>query len=246
MKTKIVLTLSILLGSIIAQAEMNYSYEMKYGEGREVTLTLSGNPDTSDYNYFENLLDINTYFGENIYMYSQLEYSNLPVYGARVNGLNTFYLEYQNDQFKIILGDQYELYGRGLSFYTFQDQNIDYDNSLKGITLNYFLKQNIEISSLIGKGSYFYRSNPAFRETDLQLETSVIFNSVNYENDKFGYFQYAYTKQQLIIDPALTGIFEDKTEIYYDLNNRLEIALDHPSNDQGLIDIYLFAIFIFR
>ena len=40
---------------------------------------------------------------------------------------------------EIILGDQYELYGRGLSFYTFQDQNIDYNNSLKGITLNYFL-----------------------------------------------------------------------------------------------------------
>ena len=107
-----------MLGSIIAQTEMNYSYEIKYGEGSEVTLTESGNPDTSDYNYFENLLDINTYFGENIYMYSQLEYSNLPIYGTRVNGLNTFYLEYQNDQFKIILGDQYELYGRGLSFYT--------------------------------------------------------------------------------------------------------------------------------
>ena len=221
MNTKIVLTLSILLGSIIAQADINFSYEMKYGDGKQVTGTASDDPDTLDYNYFENLLDISTNLGDDIYIFTQLEYSNLPVYGSAADGLNSFYLEYQNENFRINLGDQYELYGRGLSFYTFQDQNIDYDNSLKGITLNYFLKQNIEISSLIGKRSYFYRSNPSFRETDLQLETSVIFSSVNYENDWLGYFQYAYTKQQLIIDPALTGIFEDKTEIYYELNNRL-------------------------
>ena len=46
MKTKLVLTLSIMLGSIVAQAEMNYSYEMKYGDGKQVTPK-----DTTDYNY---------------------------------------------------------------------------------------------------------------------------------------------------------------------------------------------------
>ena len=105
MKTKIVLTLSILLGSIIAQAEMNYSYEMKYGDGKQVTGTASDNPITSDYNYFENLLDINTFYGDNIYFYTQLEYSNHPVYGNRRSGLdslvNTFYLEYSDDRINI-------------------------------------------------------------------------------------------------------------------------------------------------
>ena len=205
---------------------------MKYGEGKQVTNTLSGNPDTSDYNYFENLLDINTNLGDDIYIYTQLEYSNLPVYGSSADGLNTFYLEYQNENFSMKLGDQYELYGRGMSFYTLQDQNIDYDNSLKGLALNYFLKENIEISSLIGKGDYYYRSNPSYRETDLQLNSSVILGSVNYENDMIGYSQYTYTNQQLIIDPTLTGIFEDKTEIYYDLDKRLE-------TDLQLIDIFL-------
>ena len=72
MNTKIVLTLSILLGSIIAQAEINFSYEMKYGDGKQVTGTASDDPDTLEYNYFENLLDINTYYGDNIYFYTQL------------------------------------------------------------------------------------------------------------------------------------------------------------------------------
>ena len=56
MITKIIVPLSIVLGSIFAQAEINFSYEMKYGDGKQVTSTLSGNPDTSAYNYFENLL----------------------------------------------------------------------------------------------------------------------------------------------------------------------------------------------
>ena len=69
---------------------------MKYGVGKQVTSTLSGNPDTSAYNYFENLLDINTNLGDDIYIYTQFEYSDLPVYGSTADGLNSFYLEYQN------------------------------------------------------------------------------------------------------------------------------------------------------
>ena len=52
------------------------------------------------------------------------------------------YLEYQNEKFIMKLGDQYELYGRGMSFYTLQNQNIDYDNSVKGISFKYFMREN--------------------------------------------------------------------------------------------------------
>ena len=232
MKTKIVLTLSILLGSIIAQAEMNYSYEMKYGDGNQVTGSASDNSITSDYNYFENLLDISTNLGDNIYIFTQLEYSNLPIYGSAADGLNSFYLEYQNENFSINLGDQYELFGRGMSFYTLQNQNIDYDNSIKGLSFNYIVSENIEINSLIGKGDYYYRSNSSNRETDLQLNSSVLLGSVNYTHDWLGYFQFMNTNQQLLIDPALTGIFEGTSEISSELDERLV-------TDSNLLNILL-------
>ena len=221
MNTKIVLTLSILLGSIIAQADINFSYEMKYGDGKQVTGTASDDPDTLDYNYFENLLDISTNLGDDIYIFTQLEYSNLPVYGSAADGLNSFYLEYQNENFSINLGDQYELFGRGMSFYTLQNQNIDYDNSIKGLSFNYFVSENIEINSLIGKGDYYYRSNSSNRETDLQLNSSVLLGSVNYTHDWLGYFQFMNTNQQLLIDPALTGILAGTSEIAIELDDRL-------------------------
>ena len=224
---------SLLWMSVInAQTEINFSYEMKYGDGKQVTGTASNSPVASDYNYFENLLDINTNLGDDIYIYTQLEYSNLPVYGSPADGLSAFYLEYQNEKFIMKLGDQYELYGRGMSFYTLQNQNIDYDNSIIGLSFKYFLRENIEISSLIGKSAYFYRSNPSKRETDLQLNSSVLLGSVNYSHDALGYFQYMNTRQQLLIDPALTGIFENKTEIFDDLDERL-------ATDSNLLNILL-------
>ena len=65
---------SLLWMSVIsAQTEMNYSYEMKYGDGKQVAPLTQ---DTTDYSYFENLLDVNTHYGDKIYIYSQLENSN--------------------------------------------------------------------------------------------------------------------------------------------------------------------------
>ena len=52
----------LLLGLIYSQIEMNYSYEMKYGNGKQVKSQASDNPDTTDYSYFENLLDLNNIF----------------------------------------------------------------------------------------------------------------------------------------------------------------------------------------
>ncbi|MDP6570432.1 MAG: DUF6029 family protein, partial [Candidatus Marinimicrobia bacterium] len=186
---------------ISAQAEVNYSYELKYGDGQQVTGTASGSPDTTAYSYFENLMDVNLYLGSNLYLFTQLEYSDNPVYGSRRTTLdsviNTFYLEYSGDNYLLKLGDLYELYGRGLSFYTHQDQNIDYNNSVRGAYLHYWLRDNIEISTLYGYGDYLYRSNPSFRKTNRKISSVVFAGSVRYEHDLLGFINYSYTNQNI-------------------------------------------------
>ena len=198
MNPQIILTFFIYWGIIIAQAEINYSYQMQYGKGKQITGTVSDDPDTANYNYFENLLDVNAYYGDNIYLYTQLEYSNYPIYGKRRSRLdslvNTFYLEYSNDRTNIQLGDIYELFGRGMCCYTLQNQNIDYNNSIKGLNIRYFLRENIEISALIGKGDYYYRSKPSNREADLQLNSSALLAAVDFSTDMWGNFQFLNSK----------------------------------------------------
>ena len=183
---------SLLMGLISTQVEMNYSYELQYGNGAKVTKQESLNPDTTDYSYFENILDINTYYGDNIYIHTQIEYSNPPVFGYDRTGIDSIisalYIEYSYDRFNLKLGDLYALYGRGLSLYIFQDQAIDYGNSIKGLAINYFLNDNLKITSLVGAGKYAFRSNPANRKTDYQFKTNAILGMIDYDTQLFGYF----------------------------------------------------------
>jgi len=55
---------------------------------------------------------------------------------------------------------------------------------------------------------------------------------VNYTHDRWGNFQFMNTNQQLLIDPALTGIFEGTSEIVSDLAERL-------ATDSNLLNILL-------
>ena len=225
MKTRLAILMALFSGFLSAQVEMNYSYEMKYGVGQQVT---SLTQDTTDYSYFENLIDINTSFNENIYLFTQLEYSNPPVFGysrTRIDSiLNTFYIEYSHERFNVKLGDLYELYGRGLSFYTMQDQNVDYDNSIRGLALNYSLKENLEISTLVGTGEYAYRSKPTYRKSDYQINNNVILGSIDYETGPLGSMQFiCLNKTTFLIYNFIKDLRGDGSNIGEELADRTSI-----------------------
>ena len=46
-------------------------------------------------------------------------------------------LEVHQDEIDYIFGDIYTVYGRGLSLYSFNDRDIDYDNSVRGLSMFY-------------------------------------------------------------------------------------------------------------
>ena len=100
MKTQLAVMMALFAGILSAQVELNYSYEMKYGDGKEV-YDKSPNeidPPHDDYNYIENLIEINTTFSNGVYLFTQLEYSNPPVFGynrTQIDSLlSRFYFEY--------------------------------------------------------------------------------------------------------------------------------------------------------
>jgi hypothetical protein len=232
-----ILTFLFGLAILSSQVEMNFSYEMKYGDGQQVKDTASNDPDTSLYNYFENLLDVNTYIGDNIYIYSQVEHSDAPVFGNTQSGINTFFLEYQSDDLSMKIGSLYELFGRGMVYYTNYDQAIDYDNSIKGLSSNYQVNDEFSISTMIGKGDIHFRSNPSFRKTDRELNTSVTMISLLGEHQKIGYYQLLGLRQKLIISSIYSGIFEGKT----DLISELKVRRENDSNIKSIYTDFLFG-----
>ena len=72
MQNKLVSFFFLICSFLFSQLESNYSYQMKYGNGKQITLQASDNPDTTNYSYIEHLLDINTYIGNNIYTFIQI------------------------------------------------------------------------------------------------------------------------------------------------------------------------------
>ena len=229
MKSSFFLLIVSLGNILLPQVEMNYSYEMQYGNGKQVIGQASEDPYKEDYSYLENLLDINTYIGNHLYGHIQFEYSDPPIYGYNRNSidsmLTTIYIEYSNDLYSIRLGDQFELYGRGMSFYTFQDQNIDYDNSVMGISANYYIHENIKLSTLFGTGEYPFRSNAAERKTDYHFDTNVGLFAIDYDNQYFGYFQtIALFQQSLLGSNLVTDLCQDDNEIGEDLTAMLPVS----------------------
>lgn len=221
-KIKWMYSLILFYGFLFSQLDINYSYELKYGTGKQVT-----DKKKSDYSYFENLLDINTAY-KNIYFYSQLEFSDPPVFGiirTRLNQLvNRYSLEYETDKITLKLGDLDELYGRGLAYYSFADQNVDYDNLLNGLSINYYFNERLKLSTLWGKTQIDYRFSPILRTSDMNLNTSALASSMTYENDFFGFINYNYLNQDIILDPIKFKLFEQDVsskKIFKDLDERI-------------------------
>ncbi len=184
--------LILIISCLFSQADINFSLETRYGNGLQITSLGSFTPDTSAYRYFENLLDINSIYRNDLYVYLQLEYSDPPIFGFSLDGVNAFYLEYTQERMRLKAGDLYTIYGRGVSLRTFQDQNIDYDNSLKGIELTYDLSDRIRLFSLLGQGMFYYRGNPAVIVPDRSLKNKVILIGSEYYSDHLGDFTFFY------------------------------------------------------
>ena len=114
MLSRIFILIALLIGFVYPS--MSFNYESKYGNGSNVD---NFTQDTTAYYYFENLLDVNLNY-ENINLYSQLEYSNPPIYGydktTTSNLADSYYIEYLNSSLMLKWGHIQTLYGYGPSF----------------------------------------------------------------------------------------------------------------------------------
>ena len=93
----------LMMNVLFSQIDMDFSYEMQYGNGKQVIGQASDDPKKEEYSYFQNILDMNTHIGDNVYVFTQFEYSNPPIYGynrTTLDSLTTsFYLEFSNERF---------------------------------------------------------------------------------------------------------------------------------------------------
>ena len=103
------------------------------------------------YDFSENILDVNL-FSNNVFVWTQYEYSNPPEIGFPLNDIRKFRIEYSASGLSLKAGDIYEFWGRGLLLNQFDDQITNFDNGTRGLSFEYN-KGPFTISHLNGYSS---------------------------------------------------------------------------------------------
>ena len=119
---KVILLLSFSM--VCAQVSFTGNTETRMGENR------------SGFYYNETLINTHLQYG-NFNNWLQFEFSDPPELGRSLNGLRKMRLEYDQGDLSLKLGDLYEIWGRGLVLNTLDDQSIDRDTGIRGLSINY-------------------------------------------------------------------------------------------------------------
>ena len=215
-----------LFSFIYSQFDVDFSLESKFAKDSNASFK---NP-----TFFENYLDVNLYL-DDLYIFTQLEYSSPPLMGPNQKSLsslvNMMYVEFFNDQVEMTLGSLYSMYGMGLSLHTYEDQNIDYDNSLYGIQTVYGLSDSYSLFMLAGKRDILSRVSPQETTPSISLKNRVLsigFNGIG-ENLNFHYMTMMY-EQDYDYDDILSISSLPTILGQYLVDNHLEAMIEYESD----------------
>ena len=215
-----------LFSFVYSQFDVDFSLESKFAKDSNASFK---NP-----TFFENYLDVNLYL-DDLYIFTQLEYSSPPLMGPNQKSLsslvNMMYVEFFNDQVEMTLGSLYSMYGMGLSLHTYEDQNIDYDNSLYGIQTVYGLSDSYSLFVLAGKRDILSRVSPQETTPSISLKNRVLsigFNGIG-ENLNFHYMTMMY-EQDYDYDDILSISSLPTILGQYLVDNHLEAMIEYESD----------------
>ena len=135
---KVILLLS--LSMVFAQVSFTGNTETRMGENR------------SGFYYNETLINTHLQYG-NFNNWLQFEFSDPPELGRSLNGLRKMRLEYDHGDLSLKLGDLYEIWGRGIILNSIDDQPIDRDTGIRGLSIHYNADP-LEMHFITGKATF--------------------------------------------------------------------------------------------
>jgi len=181
----------------------------RYGNG----IQFNNLGEETDFKYNEILTDLN--FEWNKYSgWIQYEYSDPPEYGRSLNTIRRFRFRHSANNLNISIGDNYRSWDRGLVLSQFEDQQIDFDNSIRGIGIN-INNDNLELDIIAGTRKQYQSTpfNTDLRKHDESVKNKLIAGRVGF---KTGILQNGFST--LIVNtefPLITrgGISDDKSNV---------------------------------
>ena len=187
--------------SIFAQLDYGVNYEFKYFDSKD--------EDGGKVNVFENYFDINIYY-KNLYFYSLAKYKDPSLIGPSTKEFkdifSIFFLEYTKDKFQLQFGDIFNSFGAGLSLYSYEDRNIDYNNAPRGISLQYYMRDNMDIFAIIGSNTFSTRTFPILTKPDINIKNDVITTGFSYQHDYFDMHYVTMVNNQFLSSETIENL----------------------------------------
>jgi len=134
------------------------------------------------YSFSENILDINLFLN-GFESWVQYEYSNPPNIGFPLNDIRKFRFEYSSRNIKIQIGDIYKIWDRGLILNQFEDQDINFDNGIRGFSLD--VKRGFFTFNHINGSAEIWELGSDLRIPFFNNKHALFANRINYNLNNF-------------------------------------------------------------
>lgn len=153
--SKYILAFIFLMSTIILNGQIRPSLSnfLRYGNGIQDIGSTS-----NKFQYFENLTDFRLSLPSNFTVGLRFLYDDPPEVGDRFKGIKRRFIEYNNDNLNLRVGNSSELYGRGLVLNLFENRGLAYDTWIDGIRASY---KNDNLKASLIAGSIDYRDSVA-------------------------------------------------------------------------------------
>ena len=135
---RVILLLSFSM--VCSQVSFTGNTETRIGESR------------TGFYYNETMINTHLQYGDFI-NWLQFEFSDPPELGRSLNGLRKLRLEYDRGNLSLKLGDLYEIWGRGIILNSIDDQPIDRDTGIRGLSIHYNADP-LEMHFITGKATF--------------------------------------------------------------------------------------------
>jgi len=186
---------------------------LRYGVGVQNSLT--GNTDNK---YFEELADVRLFVNDFLFGV-RYEYDDPIEYGKSIKGISRRFIEFKKDNFNVRAGNFFEIFGKGLTYNSFENRPLGYNTQTDGIKLNYehTFGKNFKINGTLVGGGIDYTDIVDTSKTEHYSIRTGNFSVSPFKNITFG-GSYLYTNGQIPVQNIFTNITAEVFEGNLGLN----------------------------
>ena len=158
-------------------------------------------------------------------------------------GIPYYYFSYTNEQMEVVLGSFYEQFGSGLTYRSYEERNLGYDNATRGIKIKARPYKGITLTGIWGKQRNLFSYDGQVRGFDADISLNELSAKIGESPFRIGLGGNFVSKYEADNDPEYrlpenVAAFSGRADIgyrHFNLNGEYAYKFNDPSTLNGMI-----------